>query len=347
MSELSPAPRSICILRLSALGDTTHVIPVVKSLQAQWPQARITWIIGRFEHRLLRLLPGVEFVVFDKKAGRAGRRALSDALRGRHFDVLMLMQLSLRANWLSRKVRASVRLGYDAMRSKEGHSLFINRRIPDHPRGHVVDTLMQFATSLGAKPVWDWSLPAQADDEQWAREMAPTQPFAILSPCSSHRLRNWTVAGYIALAQHMYQRWGLQVVLCGGPSELEQQTAAAIEQAVPTAVTNLVGQDTLPQFLALMRQARLLVTPDSGPAHMATVAGIPVLGLYAATDPARSGPYHWRAHCANAYAQAAQQFRGKPAEELRWGSKIEEPGVMELLHPEAVCAAVDAILQQD
>lgn len=347
MSALRSAPDSICILRLSALGDTTHVIPVIKSLQAQWPQARITWIIGRFEHKLLRLLPGVEFVVVDKSAGRAGRQALSQALRGRQFDVLMLMQLSLRANWLSRKVRASIRLGYDAMRSKEGHSLFINQRIPEHPRGHVAETLMQFATSLGAKPLWDWSLPALAEDEQWAQRVAPAQPFAIISPCSSHRLRNWTVAGYIALAQHLQQRWGLQVVLCGGPSELERDTAHAIEQGLGAGVTNLVGQDTLPQFLALLRRAGLLVTPDSGPAHMGTVAGIPVLGLYAATDPVRSGPYHWREHCANAYAQAAQQFRGKPAAELRWGSKIEEPGVMELLHPQAVCAAADLILQHD
>lgn len=345
MTALNSAPNSICILRLSALGDTTHIIPVVKSLQAQWPQAHITWIIGRFEHKLLRLLPGVEFLVFDKQAGRAGRQALSEALRGRQFDVLMLMQLSLRANWLSRKVRASVRLGYDAMRSKEGHSLFINRRIPAHPRGHVAQTLMQFATSLGAAPVWDWSLPSQAADEQWAQQHAPSQPFAVISPCSSHRLRNWTVAGYTALAQHLQRRWGLHIVLCGGPTELERRTAAAIAAELDAGVTNLVGQDTLPQFLALLRQARLLITPDSGPAHMGTVADIPVLGLYAATDPARSGPYHWRDHCANAFAQAAQQFRSKAATELRWGSKIEEPGVMELLHPQAVCAAADAILQ--
>ncbi len=60
------------MLRLSALGDVCHVLPVVRTLQDAWPDARFTWIIGKLEHRLLGHPPDIEFVVFDKKAGRAG-----------------------------------------------------------------------------------------------------------------------------------------------------------------------------------------------------------------------------------------------------------------------------------
>src|SRR5690606_23406469 len=107
----TPAPpRSICLLRLSALGDVTHVLPLVHTLQRAWPGVALTWIIGKGEQRLLEGLPGVEFVVYDKKTGRAGMRALRRQLAGREFDALLLMQLALRANLLSRAVRARRRI---------------------------------------------------------------------------------------------------------------------------------------------------------------------------------------------------------------------------------------------
>ena len=70
------APASLCILRTSAIGDVTHVVPLVRTVQEKWPGTRLTWIIGKLEHKLLGDLPGIEFVVFDKRAGRAGFRDL-------------------------------------------------------------------------------------------------------------------------------------------------------------------------------------------------------------------------------------------------------------------------------
>ena len=345
----APNPGPLCLLRLSALGDVTHVLPVVHSLQAHWPGRALHWVIGKLEHKLVGALPGVRFHVYDKRGGRVARRQLTrevaEALHGGHFEDLLLMQLSLRANLLSRALPAQARWGYDRARAKEGHGLFINRRIPAHPDGHVAQTLMQFATALGATPRWDWSLPEAPADAQWAREAAPGDaPYVVISPCSSHERRNWHVEGYAQLADHLSAQHGLRVLLCGGPSALEREVAAAIAARMRQPSLNLVGQDTLPQFLALLRRARLLVSPDSGPAHFGTVAGIPVLGLYAATDPQRSGPFHWRDYAANAYPEAARRYRGREAGELRWGHKIEEAGVMDLLQPQAVIAAADRLL---
>src|ERR1700691_5333151 len=78
-------PRSLCILRLSAIGDTCHVVSIVRTLQRVWPATRLTWIVGSIEARLVSLLPGVEFITIDKRAGLAGVRALRTALRGRRF----------------------------------------------------------------------------------------------------------------------------------------------------------------------------------------------------------------------------------------------------------------------
>ena len=99
------------------------------------------------------------------------------------------------------------------------------------------------------------------------------------------------------------------------------------------------------EFLATLQRAKALVSPDSGPAHMATTVGTPVIGLYAATNPARSGPYCSRAWCVDRYEAAARQFRGRPAAELPWTEKIEEPGVMDLVSVDAVAERLDALLR--
>ena len=136
------------------------------------------------------------------------------------------------------------------------------------------------------------------------------------------------------------------MLLCGGPNDYERGVAAAIERAAGVPVRNLVGADTLPQLLALLARARALLAPDSGPAHMATMVKTPVIGLYAATRIARSGPYLSRQWCIDRYAEAALRFRGRRESELAWSEKIEVPGVMDLIEVDAVCARLDELLAQ-
>ena len=135
------------------------------------------------------------------------------------------------------------------------------------------------------------------------------------------------------------------MLLCGGRSELELEYGERIAALAKQPVVNLVGQDTLLEFLATLQRAKALLSPDSGPAHMATTVGTPVIGLYAATNPARTGPYYIRAWCVDRYDAAALQFLGRPAADLPWTEKIEEPGVMDLITVDAVAERLDALLQ--
>jgi len=98
MLPLPEPPRSVCILRLSAIGDACHIVPIVRTLQQAWPATQLTWIIGRSEARLMRLLDGVEFITVDKRASLAGLTALRRELAGRRFEVLLHMQLALRSS---------------------------------------------------------------------------------------------------------------------------------------------------------------------------------------------------------------------------------------------------------
>jgi heptosyltransferase I len=347
MLNLIERPESLCILRLSSIGDTCHVVPVVRTLQRLWPSTQLTWVIGRVEARLMSLLPGVEFITIDKRAGLATARALRAALRGRRFDVLLHMQLSLRASLVSALISAHIRLGFDRARARELQWLFTNAQIAARSREHVLDSFQGFLGALGLpQGELQWNLPLPAADQHYAAALLPdARPTLIISPCSAHPARNWRPERYAAIAEHAVQAHGMRVILCGGPSALERDMGASIERRLAVPIVNQIGGDTLPQLLALLARASALLCPDSGPAHMATMVGTPVIGLYAATRLERTGPYLSRQWCVDRYEAAARRYRHRSPEELPWSEKIEEPGVMDLIEVADVRERLDALMR--
>jgi len=326
------APQSICLLRTSAIGDVTHVVPLVRTLQRAWPQTSLTWIVGKLERKLVGDLPGVEFVTFDKGAGWAGMRDVWSTLRGRRFDALLHMQVAMRSNLLSLGIKAKRRIGYDHARAKDLHGLVINDRIPRRTGEHVLQAIGSFCEPLGLKQTEvRWDIPIAEEDHAWAAEQLPgDQPTLLVSPTSSHALRNWQPQRYAAAMDHAANRdW--RVALIGGPSPGERAMADAVLAACHHKPLDLTGKDTLKKLMAMFCRAQLLLTPDSGPMHMANAVGMKVLGLHAASNPARSGPYSDRRWCVDKYDAASRKYFGKPASEIPWGSKIERPGVMDLI----------------
>lgn len=330
-------------MRLSALGDVTHVLPLVRTLQRAWPGLALTWVIGRGEHRLLEGLPGVEFLEYDKRSGLGGMRALRRQLAGRRFDALLQLQVAARANLLSAFIPARRRIGYDRARSKDLHGLFVNERIPARPDIHVLDAIGSFCEPLGlVQDRVEWNLPVPDEAHAWARAQWADDgmPALLISPCSSHALRNWRPERHAAVADHAIAR-GWRVVLCGGRSPLERDTTDAILAAMSGTALDLVGKDTLKQLPALLARADLVMTPDSGPMHIANAMGTRVLGLHAASNPARSGPYSDLSYCVDRYDDAARKYLGKPASALRWGTKIEVDGAMDLVTVDDAIAAFE------
>jgi len=337
------AAASICLLRTSAIGDVTHVVPLVRTLQQAWPHVALTWIVGKLERKLVGDLPGVEFITFDKTAGWTGMRAVHAALRGQRFDALLQMQVAMRSNLLSLGIKADRRIGYDRARAKDLHGLVINERIPARSGQHVLDAIGSFCEPLGLKQTQvHWNIPVPEEARLWATEQLPGDvPTLLVSPTSSHALRNWRPERYAAVMDHVAAR-GWRVVLIGGPSAGERTMADAVLAAGRRKPLDLTGKDTLKKLMALFGRAQLLLTPDSGPMHMANTVGTKVLGLHAASNPDRSGPYSDRRWCVNKYDEAARKYLGKPASEIPWGSKIEKPGVMDLIGIDEVIERYEA-----
>ncbi len=340
------APKSVVIVRLSALGDVINVVPVVRAIQDHWPETKISWVIGRNEAGLVRGLDNVEFVVVDKSRGLGAFRDVRRRLAGRKQDVLLHAQVSARANLVALGIPARRRIGYDRVRAREGHGLVVRERIPGVAFQHQVQGFLEFARTLGLparEPRWD--LPLDPDDLAFAREILPDPGQRLLiSPCSSHPARNWSAQGYARVADRGFELGAGPAVIMGGPGRQDQAMAREIESRVRHPVINLVGRDTLTRALAVIDRGRVLVAPDSGPVHFAAAMGTPVLGLYAATWSRRSGPWGSLENCVDRFADAARRFRHREPEELRWGTRIEKPGVMDLIDTASVLERLEPLL---
>lgn len=346
MTLFTKPPSSLCILRLSAIGDVCHVVALVQAIQRYWPTTSIVWIMGKTEASLLGDLPGIETVVFDKKQGVRAYKAVWQQLRGRRFDALLHVQAALRASLLSVGIKARYRLGFDRQRANDGQWLFTNYQVPSPAGKHVVDGLMAFAQALGIpSSIPQWQVPISPVDQQWAASVLAGKPALVLVPASSKAYKNWTVAGYVAVAEHA-SRQGLQVILCGSPQVQEIELAAKVQQACPCATLNLVGKTSLKQLLALIAQAKLVLAPDSGPIHMATLAATPVIGLYAHHDPERVGPYWGRGDVVSVYQTLVEAAYQKPLAELPWRTRIKDAHAMQHITIPMVLETFDQVCQR-
>mgnify|MGYP003625259272 CR=1 FL=1 len=345
---LGRVPEAICILRLSALGDVCNAVPAVRALQRQWPDCRITWILGKTELRLLEGLNGVELLGYDKKTGIKGILQLRRQLKRRRFDLLLHMQAALRASLVSLAIRAQVRLGFDAERAKDNQRWFSNQQIPANPRKHVLDGFMDFIRACGADAErLEWRMPISAQDRSEIQQLVGEGDYLVISPCSSQRIRNfrnWSVAGYARVIDHAWSHYRVRTVLSGGNTELEHQYGRQLGELCQHPPLNLIAKTSLKQLLALIESARLVMGPDSGPMHMATATDTPALGLYASSNPDRTGPYLSRQWVVNSYPVQVQKAFGCGVDAISWGKRVREPDVMDGIQADEVISMLDRLL---
>jgi heptosyltransferase I len=340
-------PPQLCIIRLSAIGDTCHTVPVVRALQDAWPETKITWIIGRVEHSLMQGLERVELAVLDKSLGWRGYIELRRQLAGGRFPVLLHMHASARANLASLAVSSPIRLGFDRARARDFQYYFCNRHLPPRPQQHVMDGLFEFAAALGvARGIPRWNIPVgDADRESAARVLPAGTPSLIISPCTGQRFRNyrnWRTERYAEVADYARARYGAKVLLTGGTTAIEKTYGEAITTLSKHAPENLVGKTTLKQLLALIQRASVVVCPDSGPAHMATAVQTPVVGLYATSNRHRTGPYLSQHLVVDKYPEAVRREFDTSVENLRFGQRVRNPDAMDLIEVRDVIAKLDA-----
>lgn len=345
----------LCVLRLSAIGDVCHAIAMITHIRQARPDIHITWVIGKVEYQLVKNLPEITFVVFDKQKGKQAFREVKSALQNTTFDALFVMQVAFRANWLSRQIKARQRIGFDWARSKELHWLFTNKRIKAQQHSHVLEGFLGFSEAIGialpANPSWHYPIPDEA--QTWFNQPnSPTaafkdKPYAVINPSASKAERNWLPERYGEVATYILQK-GMAVVITGGPAGAEKQLAEAVSSHVPPNLQanlhNLVGLTRLPELAVLLKNASLVVAPDTGPAHIAAMFNTPVIGLYAHSNPRRTGPYQNSGETISVYDNCITEQTGKSWQDLPWGKRAKGALLMEKIKTENVINAVKSLL---
>jgi len=346
MFDFTRPPKHICILRLSAIGDICHTLPVIRTIQSHWPATKITWIIGKVEYELLKDINDINFIVFNKKNGIKEYLKVRSQLNDIKFDVLLHMQMSLRSGLLSLFVKSKNKIGFDRKRAKDAQWLFTNTKIKHIPQQHVMDSLFGFSEALGIpEKKYIWSIPVSDEEQRTAVDLlAGISNYVIISPCSSKAYRNWHAQGYAKLADFIKEKYNINVVLTGGNSSIEKEYGHKIVEHSNYKLLNLIGKTNLKELLSIIEGATFMVSPDSGPAHMATAMNTPVIGLYATTNPDRARPYFSSEWVVNRYPEAIYKKHHKKVEDVAWGARVRDEWAMNLITIEDITAVINKFM---
>lgn len=282
---------------LSALGDAVHVLPVLNALRRAWPTTRISWLVQPVAYDLAHGHPAVdELIVFRRRRGATAWRAYAELRRtlgGRRFDLLLGLQVYLKAGLVTALAPAAVKLGFDRARARDLNWLFTTHRIPRRPPGHVQDQYLEFLEHLDIDPrPIAWQLELDAAERAAQREFYDRleRPALAVVVGTSKVEKNWQPDRYARVLETAYADFGLQPVLVGGPSHVEREAAARIGALTHAPVIDALG-DGVRRLTWLLDGARVVLSPDTGPLHIARALERPVIGLYGYSNPARSGPY--------------------------------------------------------
>lgn len=298
-------PSRFLIVRLGALGDIVHTIPVAAALRRAFPNSRIDWLVGARHRAILDLVPVIDrrLVIDDGGEAGGGRSLLATIreLRRARYDVVLDLQGLVKSAVLARSSGAPRVIGFSSRYLRERLARLFYREVHD-PGGdgmydtretrHVVDVNLGLLTPLGVAagtPECPPEFPIDRVDSDVARSLRDEVRggYVLLNPGAAWPNKRWPAARFGALAAALRDRHGVMSIVVWGPGEgalAREAVAAAYGSAVlapPTSIADLV---------ALASRAAVVVSGDTGPTHIAAALGTPVVGLYGPTRPSRNGP---------------------------------------------------------
>ncbi|HDQ41507.1 MAG TPA: lipopolysaccharide heptosyltransferase family protein [Desulfonatronum sp.] len=278
-----PQP-TILIIKPSSLGDIVHGLLVANMIREGWPKAAIHWVSGNVFAPIVRACPVVdEVLIFQRNAGAREFMRLIREIRQHHYDYVLDFQGLVRTGLLTLCARADKKIG--RRDAREGSRYCYGQRISLPHTGrksHAVDILAEFLPALGLPRYVAPHLPMRIPQGYTAH--GPYFNPILIFPASRRPDKNWPFYPDLTIA------------LCRNMPDNQMIWAGAETMPCPHAhglqnFTNLTAATTLPELLALLAQARLVVGNDSGPLHLAAALGIPTLALFGPTDPSQYRPY--------------------------------------------------------
>ena len=295
----------VLLVRLGALGDIIHAIPVAAALRRAFPAARIDWLVGAKHRAILDLVPIIDrrLVINDRSLagdGSGGRSLLPAVaeLRRARYDVALDLQGLLKSAVLARSSGAHRVIGFSSRYLRERLARPFYTEVYDPGRGgmfdrsetaHVVRVNLGLLETLGLT-VSDPEFPIEPTDTEAARQVREMSggPYVLVNPGAAWPNKRWPPDRFAAVTRLLRERHGLRSIVLWGPGE-EGLAKAVVAEASGAAY--LAPPTTIADLVALVRGAALMISGDTGPLHIAAALGTPVVGIYGPTRPARNGPW--------------------------------------------------------
>lgn len=299
-------PLRLLIVLPSWIGDAVMATPALRLLRQEMPGAFIGALARPGIDQILAGAPVDEFHV-DRARGVMGPKLVASKLRPRRYDAALLLTNSFSTALITRLAFIPRRIGYD----RDGRGFMLTHKIvpPRKPGGWQPIPAVTYYLDLARflldasierdddKPWWESIAPVTerltlcVSDEDRAEAaaaladagLAPNDPIALLNPGANNPAKRWPAERFARVADHLATKHDLQVAISGGPAE--EQIVQDVIDAASTEPVSLVGRTSLGALKALLERARILVTNDTGPRHIAAALDTPVVSLFGPTDP--------------------------------------------------------------
>ena len=291
--------KRILIIRLSAIGDVVMASGLIPALRSLWPEARLAWLAEPAGASLLRENPRLDQVAVWPRgewselwrrhrylAWGSRVRDFARTLKSQRFDLVLDAQGLFKSAIWARATGAPMRIG---LASREGsHRLMTEVLQPRRDDPRIGSEYRQLAQHLGAEPeAFQMDLPVSEQTDTTAQALLTdtgvTTPYAALAPFTTRPQKHWFEARWAALADRLEAELGLQCVMLGGAES--RASAGRIHQAAGGGLVDLAGRTSLPQSVAVIARAKLLVGVDTGLTHMGIARRVPTLALFGSTRP--------------------------------------------------------------
>lgn len=284
------------IVRLGALGDIVHALPVVAALDRRWPDAKIDWVVEARHAALLDFVPRLDRrIVIDTRrpTGSNSWLAAVTALRHVTYDAVLDVQGLVKSAVMARSARAVHTLGFSTSQLREPLArFFYSKQVDPGPVTHVAHRNLGLLRGLGIDaPALEFPLavPTPSPASQTGALIAETLGrLALVNPGAAWPNKRWPPERFGALASRIGERHALEVVVPWGPGE--RDLAASVVAASENRA-RLAPETTLADLMALVHASDLVVSGDTGPLHLAAAYGRPVVGIFGPTNPVRNGPW--------------------------------------------------------
>jgi heptosyltransferase-1 len=354
--KLITNPKKILIIRLSAIGDVVDVLPALRCLRSNFPEARISWLVEDRASQILSGHPDIdEVIVFPRKKWRREilkvNRAISTLsdvlsfyrkLHGERYDLVLDFQGNLKSGIMDMITGTENRIGFGKGFCKEFNYLFTRHKAyPQNKREHRIDKNLSLLKALGFDSKFqNPELPVSKSDQEYISTFIEENnkcsvPIIVINPCTSEygSYKRWSTINYARLADMILEKHDVKVIFIWGPNELEiaNGIVAYMEQKALVSC-----KTTIKQLIELIRCSDLYIGGDTGPLHIASTLCIPTVAIFGPKDPVLYGPYN---------ENAVVISKELPCSPCR-NRKCSDPECLTTILPEEVFQAVSQLMDK-